>query len=881
MTRRTTHTKWLLSILAITLTVSADAAAGGADRPSHALRYPLHGQYIRNWLVAGPRVVRITDLDTFKGENDDATRRNILTHYYRAENEITEVPREGEAIGVDKASFPWRYYRCEDDNTVAFSQGGGCVYFKTWAYSKIDCPTSCTGQWTVAAHGPVDVWVNGQHVLRKEDLGIFVPVMHAFAAHLKKGTNEVLVRVEVVKIRVGIYGMALRLPDAAIGAEVVLPTVWPETAQRQQAERVICAAYLDRDVFTAKAPVTLHWSDDLSDSVNVSVALKNSSGEVVVQRDVVGTGGAKVALAEPARLTPGRYSIELKPLSVEMDQIGELCKMSLGFSVMRSDYAEQPYGTYDDRRIEALEKAAAQDGAYAQLAKMELGRWSDVQSEPFLQAIDKINRRNDTSDFEMIGLIGAMLRYGENPSFPATLKQPIEDCILRFRYWADEPGKDVMWFWSENHQITFHACEILVGQLYPDRTFTNARKTGAWHREKGERLALAWLRKRLMGGFQEWDSNTYFSVDMLALSHLADLASSDEVREMAATVLSKMLFTIAVNSYKGVFGSTHARTYPGDVKSGRGEGTSGAARLMWGLGNFSDGKCYVSLALMKRYRLPPVIEKIAIDVPEAMWNRERHGGVLDPAVDYFSGSWEVNKVTNKTRDYMLSSAQDYRHGGRGNMQHIWQATLGPDAIVFVTHPPFLAESGSPNFWVGNLVLPRVAQWKDFLIDVRKCPPGSGMGFTHAYLPLHAFDEWTLAGKWLVARKGDGYIAMMSKSGIALIRSGRYAYRELRSHADEDLWLCQMGSKQQDGGFASFRQKVESMPLEFQGLTIKCTTLRNDEISFGWDSPLVINGKMIPLSGFPHYDNPYCTATLPASGMDIRFGGQRLELSWPK
>ena len=88
-----------------------------------------------------------------------------------------------------------------------------------------------------------------------------------------------------------------------------------------------------------------------------------------------------------------------------------------------------------------------------------------------------------------------------------------------------------------------------------------------------------------------------------------------------------------------------------------------------------------------------------------MWNRERHGGVLDPAVDYFRGSWEVNKVTYKTRDYMLSSAQDYRPGGRGNMQHIWQATLGPDAVVFVTHPPFLAESGSPNFWVGNLVLP--------------------------------------------------------------------------------------------------------------------------------------------------------------------------------
>ena len=400
-------------------------------------------------------------------------------------------------------------------------------------------------------------------MLRKEDLSIFVPIRHVFTADLKQGTNEVLVRFEVVKIRVGVYGMALRLPDTAIGAEVVLPTLWPETAQRQRAERVVGAAYLDREFFTAKDTVTLHWSDDLSDSAKVSVALSSSRGDVVVRKEVIGARGAKITLAEPARLMPGRYSVELTPLSLETDRIRELCKASLGFAVIRSDYSEQPYGTYDHRRMEALNKAAAQDGLYAQIAKMELGRWSEVESGPFLQAVDKINRRNDTSDFELMGLIGAMHRYAENPSFPPTLKQPIEDCILHFKYWPDEPGKDVMWYWSENHQITFHACEILAGQLYPDRIFTNAGQNGRWHREKGEKLALAWLQRRLANGFHEWDSNTYFSVDLLALSHVADLAASDEVREMASAVLSKMLFTIALNSYKGVFGSTHARHLSG------------------------------------------------------------------------------------------------------------------------------------------------------------------------------------------------------------------------------------------------------------------------------------------------------------------------------
>lgn len=852
-----------------------------AEHPAGALRYPLSGRHIDHWLVAGPEVVRITEVAPFQGQDDEATKRNILNHYYRAENEIHELPCEGTTAASDGATFPWRYYRCAEDHAVADGQGGGCVYFKTWAYAQIDCPRPYAGQWKVAVHGPVDVWVNGQHVLRKEDSSIFVPLKHDFTANLKSGVNEVLVRFEAVKIRVGVYGMALKLPEPAVDAEVVLPTLLPETAERQRAERALGGVYLDRELMTAEDPVTLHWADDLADSVQVSVAVHNSRGEVVAGKETLGARGAKVVVAEPGKLTPGRYSIKVTPASLKTDEIKNLCERSLSFAVIPSDYREQPYGTYDERREEALEKAAREDGLYAQIAKLELGRWSEVRSEPFFQAVDKINRRNDTSDFELLGLIGVMLRYADNPSFPAALKQPIEDCILRFRYWADEPGQDVMWFWSENHQITFHACEVLAGQLYPNRTFSNAAQTGVWHREKGERLALAWLRRRLTRGFHEWDSNTYFSVDMLALSHLADLAADDEVRELAATVLSKLLFTIAVNSYQGVFGSAHARTYPGDVKSGRGEGTSGAARLMWGLGTFSDGKCYVSLALMKRYRLPPVIEQIAIDVPEAMWNRERHGGVLDPAVDYFGGSWEVNKVTYKTPDYMLSSAQDYRRGSRGNMQHIWQATFGPDAVVFVTHPPFLAESGSPNFWVGNLVLPRVAQWKDVLVDVRKCPPGEGLGFTHAYFPLHAFDDWMLTGKWLVACQGDGYLALTSKAGIRLVRNGRYAYRELRSHADEDVWICQLGSKRQDGGWASFRQRVESLLLEFQGLNVKCVTLRNEELSFGWDSPLVVNHQEIPLRGFPHYDNPYCTAPLPASGMEIRCGGARLEWNWTK
>ena len=92
--------------------------------------------------------------------------------------------------------------------------------------------------------------------------------------------------------------------------------------------------------------------------------------------------------------------------------------------------------------------------------------------------------------------------------------------------------------------------------------------------------------------------------------------------------------------------------------------------------------------------------------------------------------------------------------------------MGPDAVVFVNHPPCMSKEGShrPNFWSGNVILPRAAQWKDVMIAVHNIPGDDWMGFTHAYFPAHAFDEYVLREDangymWAFAKKNDGYLAI--------------------------------------------------------------------------------------------------------------------------
>lgn len=228
---------------------------------------------------------------------------------------------------------------------------------------------------------------------------------------------------------------------------------------------------------------------------------------------------------------------------------------------------------------------------------------------------------------------------------------------------------------------------------------------------------------------------------------------------------------------------------------------------------------------------------------------------------------------------MLCSAQDYHPGEAGYQEHIWQATFGPDAVVFVTHPHCLSEEGShrPNAWHGNLILPRVAQWKDVLMAVHHLPDDDWLGFTHAYFPYYAFDEHTIRKRWIFGRKDEGYIALTASQGLKVITQGQNAYREIRSYGQHNVWVCHMGRSVLDGNFQAFQNKILKTDLDIDELQVKYTSLRGDKLSFGWEGPLRVNDEEQALNGFKHYEGPNCAAEWPADIMAIGFEKMLLRL----
>jgi hypothetical protein len=504
---------------------------------------------------------------------------------------------------------------------------------------------------------------------------------------------------------------------------------------------------------------------------------------------------------------------------------------------------------------------------------------------------------------------------------------------------------------------------------------------------------LRWLDLRFRTGFSEWLSHVYYDEDLVALLSLYDFADDEEIRRKAEMVIDLTLLDMVLNSFKGVFGSTHGRSYENTKKWASNEGTTDTSKLLFGMGIFSgfDNMSAVAFAL-SGYRVPKVIDEIAISPsPSALsrWergleNRQRMGIKLSELEkwgihpDHFEDgmlyltleaylhprtiantlrmfdvcNWwensflhdfkpyrrvlkslnavgglpflarflerdvcrntreEVNIYTYKTPDYMLSTAQDYRKGYGGDQQHIWQATLGGDAVCFTTHPARL-EGVTPNYWAGSGLLPRAAQYKNVAIvvyNIEKIPalyvPIKHF-YTHAWLPKDKFDEVIETNGWIFARKGDGYLALHSqhsyfwnekdsprgrearqeelKKSFASFATWRLdpedMGREVIAPGEQNIWICQMGRNAEDGTFAEFAEKVAAAEVHFSGLNVGYRSPGNGLVRFGWDGPLSVDGVDIQLHDYPRYDNPYVKAGFDSSKIRMTAGTYELDLDW--
>lgn len=171
--------------------------------------------------------------------------------------------------------------------------------------------------------------------------------------------------------------------------------------------------------------------------------------------------------------------------------------------------------------------------------------------------------------------------------FDSSFWEEIRRCVLGFRYWIDEPGDDVMWFFSENHALLFHACELLAGQCFPDESFGNSGETGEQHRLKAEERLKHWFERFFDEGLAEWNSNAYMPIDAVGLLYIYDMAESKTLKQSAKRAMDMLFYYITLHAHHGRMMCTFGRSYEKELKGHYSAGTTSMCWIAYGIGNIN------------------------------------------------------------------------------------------------------------------------------------------------------------------------------------------------------------------------------------------------------------------------------------------------------
>lgn len=253
------------------------------------------------------------------------------------------------------------------------------------------------------------------------------------------------------------------------------------------------------------------------------------------------------------------------------------------------------------------EKHQSIDKIYFDLVNGE----KEINWESLNGTLEYINSQYDCSDFRVTTLIRIIYDYPDR--IPKAMMANIKNCLLKFRYWMDEPGENGMCYWSENHQILFASAEYLAGQLYPDDIFPNTGMNGKQHMIKARQRIKDWLEMRWKFGFSEFYSTVYYNEDIAAIINLIDYIKDEEITKKSEIIMDLLMYDIASQKTGNMFVSVSGRAYEGGRKGGQRLSSSVITNYLWHNIRSEIHHINYGFTTSKKYHLPPVLLEIGKD----------------------------------------------------------------------------------------------------------------------------------------------------------------------------------------------------------------------------------------------------------------------------
>ncbi len=490
-------------------------------------------------------------------------------------------------------------------------------------------------------------------------------------------------------------------------------------------------------------------------------------------------------------------------LEIIQDGITIGCKV--GAQVFTKDLLKPASEDLAQRKQAALRLLAdtGVDSAYRAAALYALGEDFPLAERIIQDDLEGIVLRKDCSDFYFSVILYLYQQHGQQMS--AELRQEIKKTALEFRYWIDEPGNDVMWFFSENHALLFHICQLLAGRLFPNEVFTNSGNSSEKMVSKAERLLDNWFEEFFAEFMTEWNSSAYIPVDMVGLGVLYEAEpEGSALKAKAKKAMDMISRCLAINGHNGANMATFGRSYEEQIKGNYTSGTTSLLYLLYGKGFLNRvGMGYIMLALGS-YAPPEEYSRYLTLAPkEQLLFRNTQG---------FEG--HVNTCLYKTSEVVLSTAVAFKPFGEGYQEHIVQAAITPLAQAFINHPGEVQPygSGRPSFWAGNGSLPLAVQHKGTGVLVYKIADNQLVEYTHAYFPVAEFSQVEIGKNWIAGKQNNGYIGLIAVNGLRLSDKGKFAGRQLISQGKNNIWLVETAQTDEFATLQEFTNYLQQVSV---------------------------------------------------------------------
>jgi hypothetical protein len=776
---------------------------------------------VNDWLIKGFSIHENPCRKEFVAE-----RRNRLPKRIDYDQSLP-----GSFLSTKEQEKPWVVYFPWGNPRVEWS-GFWFVptHLCTYAVTGIMSPSAHQAKLFMKTCGGLTVWLNGSLVMDFTPFTRNIEQETEVLVGLQEGHNELILICEDLAERDTQYYFSMEYEGAEeIGIHVPIGS-WTSAGKVQAVERALEAAYFPQDCVTA-GDVKLCLINPLAEPLEFSVVYGSEfDGNFKRLEAVLQPGADELVFGDVSD-----FAMDFSVMQLET-RIGSL-KISkvVALQLFPREFGEIQAGTVQERKRLALSCIADQGkpNIHTAIARLNTGRDVSAAQNLILKGIAEINERRDCADFYLVGLFKLWKEYRHTDLFEPAFWDELKHCVLNFRYWIDEPGDDVMWFFSENHALLFHTCQMLGGQLFPDDTFTNSGESGRVQKAKGEERLLHWFERFFAEGLAEWNSSAYIPIDALGLLHIYDLAESEELRTQAKKAMDLLYYYITLNSHNGYLATTFGRSYEKEIKGHYTAGTTSMCFIGYGAGNVN---CYAysNVILCLSDYVPP-------KAYEANLNLADGESLLFKCEQGKEGYAKL--YTYRTADYSMSSIYNFRPGRKGYQEHVAEVFLTPEAQVWVNHPGELNcfGTGRPSYWAGNGYLPKVAQHLGLCVLQYRIDNGHSVNFTHAYFPVSEFDRTERSGHWYFAEKDDAYIAVYARNGLELQWCGPDSGRELRSVGYENVWVLRVSNRRESGSFERFMADVGRMELNVSDAEVGITDVKYGKLHMAWEGLLSING----------------------------------------